>query len=868
MSLRTISCNMDSRDDGTSGNVREGENLEVEFLEDFDSYLEDIKDRLTISRMVSDSVIRAMVNAVEQEASEKIAQKDLEIASLQKILNHYKVHPDENGSLGYQVMRKESFSSFSEVLQEHGSIRISLSCLKNVYKEHFKMLRKEVDKIKASSSMRRINSGSELVGLGGILEENVSKTWINIDKTFDSLKNTVDTSFKHMDDMVRLSDSSLWQWHLEREFQEEIEDMVIRNCIRSLKEEFERNLWEQNAQLHCNKSLNWLEKMKEISGLRQELDAISKSLSVPEIGQSTSLGTDHFHCKVSGNHLLSSSLWEGNGKHEESLITIPENLDVAQLKHMTKDELVNYFKIEMGKMKRDHDYMIHEMTEDYFSLKREYLRERSSSWPLRKDKEFDTLRKMIPDIILKLDNILVENEKNPAYSNNSESLDTLKNRLNSLLSENHQLRDLLTDKKKEVNRLLSQVSDAAEKISQQSLAEQGFSEVIRNLECAVEDAHIEASMNSDVYNCLLRELMAQVQCITKSDMKQDIIQEVYPILLREAASEAAQTSKCHCEDSNIELLIMQDLYGVIFREAIREAEDKLSDMNTKYVAEKDSRIALGTNLLERERVLRLEVAEKERLKQEILLLEALHEEREKLLQQSEDALANERKKFVLASQELNNLSDQLNQQQKEMLESCEKSEVLKSDLDESMKQIELYKLEINKLSHKLELTMKELTETNDEKSMLLAVNREKQNSLLKVEAKDKEHRKQMKSVVVLVEGLLKEVADFECRIAENITQNNLRLKSLNFLFNSLIEKVDLIKTKESMYKQRLERRCSDLHKAETEVDLLGDEVDTLLSLLEKIYIALDHYSPILQHYPGIIEILKLVRRELTGGLLV
>ncbi|KAK9267665.1 hypothetical protein L1049_010096 [Liquidambar formosana] len=48
------------------------------------------------------------------------------------------------------------------------------------------------------------------------------------------------------------------------------------------------------------------------------------------------------------------------------------------------------------------------------------------------------------------------------------------------------------------------------------------------------------------------------------------------------------------------------------------------------------------------------------------------------------------------------------------------------------------------------------------------------------------------------------------------------------------------------------------------VDLLGDEVDALLSLLEKIYIALDHYSPILQHYPGIIEILKLVRRELSG----
>lgn len=36
-----------------------------------------------------------------------------------------------------------------------------------------------------------------------------------------------------------------------------------------------------------------------------------------------------------------------------------------------------------------------------------------------------------------------------------------------------------------------------------------------------------------------------------------------------------------------------------------------------------------------------------------------------------------------------------------------------------------------------------------------------------------------------------------------------------------------------------------------QVDLLGDEVDALLSLLENIYIALDHYSPILKHYPGV-----------------
>ena len=36
-----------------------------------------------------------------------------------------------------------------------------------------------------------------------------------------------------------------------------------------------------------------------------------------------------------------------------------------------------------------------------------------------------------------------------------------------------------------------------------------------------------------------------------------------------------------------------------------------------------------------------------------------------------------------------------------------------------------------------------------------------------------------------------------------------------------------------------------------QVDLLGDEVEALTDLLAKIYIALDHYSPVLQHYSGV-----------------
>ena len=108
------------------------------------------------------------------------------------------------------------------------------------------------------------------------------------------------------------------------------------------------------------------------------------------------------------------------------------------------------------------------------------------------------------------------------------------------------------------------------------------------------------------------------------------------------------------------------------------------------------------------------------------------------------------------------------------------------------------------------------------------------------------------------------IADFECRVTGRLKTNNARFEHSFSQMDCLVKKANLLRRTTLLYQQRLEKRCSDLKLAEAEVDLLGDEVDTLLSLVEKIYIALDHYSPVLQHYPGIMEILKLIKRELTG----
>ncbi|KAL9452874.1 hypothetical protein AB3S75_008626 [Citrus x aurantiifolia] len=141
-------------------NVEESENP-ANLIEHFDSYWDDTKDRLTISRMVSDSVIKGMVNAIEQEAAEKIAEKELELVRWRESLHLYHAGAEES---------------------DYDRIGESVGGLKNVAKEQLKNLRKEIVHMEGSSSLRRISSGSEMVGLGGILQDKVSDLngWIQI----------------------------------------------------------------------------------------------------------------------------------------------------------------------------------------------------------------------------------------------------------------------------------------------------------------------------------------------------------------------------------------------------------------------------------------------------------------------------------------------------------------------------------------------------------------------------------------------------------------------------------------------------------------------------------------------------------------
>lgn len=108
--------------------------------------------------------------------------------------------------------------------------------------------------------------------------------------------------------------------------------------------------------------------------------------------------------------------------------------------------------------------------------------------------------------------------------------------------------------------------------------------------------------------------------------------------------------------------------------------------------------------------------------------------------------------------------------------------------------------------------------------------------------------------------------DFEHPLSKRLEENIMRLDEVKHQLDQLVEPTASLSKKASLYRKAFLSRCDNLHKAETEVDLLGDQVDALLRLLEKLYMTLNQHAPVLQQYLEVEEIMQMIKKELVGGM--
>ncbi|XP_006664188.1 WPP domain-associated protein-like isoform X2 [Oryza brachyantha] len=301
------------------------------------------------------------------------------------------------------------------------------------------------------------------------------------------------------------------------------------------------------------------------------------------------------------------------------------------------------------------------------------------------------------------------------------------------------------------------------------------------------------------------------------------------------------------EDLKIERHLQDLLELSILREVFGNYENQIDESNQEETF-------LRKLLTEKEEQLSIVYDDRQKLKYENNQLVAI----------AGSTLMQHHEQVNLVNDELTIFREKVCEQELLILESKSESNSMKSCLYEALQQINVCKHEIHGLTDNLTSMSIALEEAKEQNASLDATIREMKKASVPSINNHKGQADHLEYALVSMEKLSKAYSDFEIRLAQSMKRNENRLTSIICQFNPLVQQVAVLKKKEFWYKQILEIKCSNLQKAEAEVDILGDEVDALLSILGKIYIALDHYSPVLKHYPGVTEIMKLVQKALKG----
>ncbi|CAA0402670.1 unnamed protein product [Arabidopsis thaliana] len=106
--------------------------------------------------------------------------------------------------------------------------------------------------------------------------------------------------------------------------------------------------------------------------------------------------------------------------------------------------------------------------------------------------------------------------------------------------------------------------------------------------------------------------------------------------------------------------------------------------------------------------------------------------------------------------------------------------------------------------------------------------------------------------------------DFDFKIQEKLKMVTFRLQNLEIKIDSTMDFIAELRQRESVYRTAFVLRSENLRKAETEVDLLGDQVDSLVKLLQKTLWTFHQHPLLLCNNSDILEISKMIKKELLS----
>ncbi|GJN39758.1 hypothetical protein PR202_gb28896 [Eleusine coracana subsp. coracana] len=620
---------------------------------------------------------------------------------------------------------------------------------------------------------------------------------------------TVDT-----ENMSFLDDIDSWvdEMNAGLHFSRSVTDVILKGILSDVHQEATRQIASKDSEIALlDQKLKQLEngnlsfpdgrdkRYDEFHDIRQQLDSISKSLLNSEWGLS---GSHH-------NSEGSEDVNKQRGKEQSSGGGMPkvngckasdEDVfgDPVLLKHMDKDDLIAHFNKEMNKMKRHHDSVVQENTEEIFKLKRQVLKNEGPSWHLRNNKELEQMRKKIEEVISKLDVLLMESKRHIVRIK-SDAFSGQQDQSSVADSDVKQLQGSATNDKVEHCSIPTQALYSAS-------IEADHEKHIKRLQSDIEDAIVGVTIREEIEKIVVEEFVGEVS-------------------LRLHGHEMA-------------LAMRQEVCSIIQSEAIAQAMSNVDSLLSKYnkkkgFAEEES--------LQKEKV--------EKLKLIVDKFTEVVKEKEEYV--SQVGLGTIESHVASVCCELDFLRDKVGKQDIFISEKCREFDTIVSRLEQSMQHVQHNADTLSELNDRFRSTSDSLKQLEKQNQVLRSVVEEKEKALTSVLSKDMEFNEFKEHVVETIRKFEEFIIGQQSVVANKVQHTESRFCFLKEQCKHLTKEGNLLRKKALRYKEISETRGSNLQKAELEVDLLGDEVEALTNLLAKIYIALDHYSPVLQHYTGV-----------------
>jgi hypothetical protein len=294
------------------------------------------------------------------------------------------------------------------------------------------------------------------------MEEPLSQP--NFDLEGSALENYPDTRFQFlMDDL----DSTFDEFNAGLIISRMVSDSIFKGAVTAISDEYDEKLASKEKEIKdLSKELeNRKMEVHNLSHKMQKYEQVELSFADSEFQEEElmkkwcdeltvikdQLGVilELFPSSELGAHIANTgaNVKAAVPSSEERIKEIFSGL--LHLDNMEREDLITYFKEEITKMKREHDLLVQQKTEEVFVLKRELLKEKGSSNPLQSE----NLRKKISKLVAELEGILSEKESSATRvsenHNNLSLVNEQEAKILALEEENQRLRNIVAEKEKE-----------------------------------------------------------------------------------------------------------------------------------------------------------------------------------------------------------------------------------------------------------------------------------------------------------------------------------------------------------------------------------------------------------------------------------